>query len=163
MREKKNRESAQRILTGYLEANHCRKTPERFAVLDAVYNIEGKFTPSELSAELDRSGFRVSRATLYNSMRLFTRLRLVERHVFQQRVCYEACRNEGNYCFLTCISCGHTKEIQMPVLTRMLDGVRIPRFSMDSYTIYIKGLCKKCQKSMSEEQKKTTSKQNNSK
>ena len=37
------------VLTAYLEQNGLRKTPERFAILEAVYAIDGHFTLDELS------------------------------------------------------------------------------------------------------------------
>lgn len=56
-----------RILDNYLEMNNHRKTPERYTILKAIYNIEGHFTLEELSAKLEHDyKFRVSRATLYN-------------------------------------------------------------------------------------------------
>ena len=39
------------ILTSYLEVNNQRKTSERFAILDAVYDMSGHFTLDELGME----------------------------------------------------------------------------------------------------------------
>ena len=32
------------VLDNYLEMNKHRKTPERYAILDAVYSLDGHFT-----------------------------------------------------------------------------------------------------------------------
>ena len=87
----KNKAKVREILDTYLECNHHRKTPERYAVLDAVYSIDGHFTLEELDAELTKRNFRVSRATLYNTMHLFIELRLVMRHSLVDGTKYEAC------------------------------------------------------------------------
>lgn len=86
----KNKAKVREILDTYLECNHHRKTPERYAVLDAVYSIDGHFTLEELDAELTKRNFRVSRATLYNTMHLFIELRLVMRHSLVDGTKYEA-------------------------------------------------------------------------
>ena len=80
------RETVKGILTNYLETNKCRKTPERYAILDAIYNIGGYFTMDELIAKLTEMNFPVSRATLYNAMRLFIELRLVVRLVMRAAI-----------------------------------------------------------------------------
>jgi Fur family ferric uptake transcriptional regulator len=59
------------ILDNYLELRNHRKTPERYAILDAVYSIKGHFSLEQLSETLLANNFRVSRATLYNTIRLF--------------------------------------------------------------------------------------------
>ncbi len=72
------------ILTSYLELNKHRKTPERFTILDAVYSMSGHFSLEELGDKLTNDyNFPVSRATLYNTLRLLIELRLVVRHRFQ--------------------------------------------------------------------------------
>ena len=52
--EKKDdvRLAAEHILDNYLEMNNHRKTPERYAILRAVYSIEGHFTLDELGDKL---------------------------------------------------------------------------------------------------------------
>lgn len=76
----KMKAQAREILDQYLESNLHRKTPERYAILDAVFSMRGHFTLEELGAALERKNFRVSRATLYNTIHLFLELRLVVRH-----------------------------------------------------------------------------------
>ena len=46
------KDSVREILTNYLELNNHRKTPERYAILDAVYRMEGHFTLEELGEKL---------------------------------------------------------------------------------------------------------------
>ena len=68
-----------RILDTYLEMNNHRKTPERYTILKAIYNIHGHFTLEELSDKLIRDyNFPVSRATLYNTLNLFMQLLSVD-------------------------------------------------------------------------------------
>ena len=44
--------SVEHILDNYLEMNNHRKTPERYAILRAVYEMEGHFTLEELGDRL---------------------------------------------------------------------------------------------------------------
>lgn len=43
------------VLDNYLEMNKHRKTPERYAVLDAVYSLKGHFTLEDLGAQLENA------------------------------------------------------------------------------------------------------------
>ena len=45
-----------KVLDDYLEACQHRKTPERYAILDAVYSIDKHFTLEELGEYLSKSG-----------------------------------------------------------------------------------------------------------
>ena len=54
-----------RIFTEYLKENKCRCTPERYAILDAIYSINGSFEiPDLLKLLEEKKKFRVSRATV---------------------------------------------------------------------------------------------------
>ena len=97
---------AREILDQYLESNLHRKTPERYAILDAVFSMRGHFTLEELGAALERMNFRVSRATLYNTIHLFLELRLVVRHSLVDGTKYEASSSNENHVLTDFINTG---------------------------------------------------------
>ena len=95
--------AVERILDSYLEMNNHRKTPERYAILRAVYSFTGHFTLEERGDNLVQEyKFPVSRATLYNTLNLFMELRLVLRHRFQGTTKYEACYDNDSHCHQMC-------------------------------------------------------------
>ena len=132
-------------LTNYLEENNCRKTPERYAILDAIYNINGHFTLEELSTKMEQDFFRVSRATLYNAIHLFMKLRLVVRHNFQQETRYEASFHNDNHCHQICTVCGKVKEVPGTMVSPTIESLKLKRFHQMGYSLYIYGICSSCQ------------------
>lgn len=148
MNDKKEsvRQAVERILDSYLETSKHRKTPERYAILNAVYSIEGHFTLDELGAKLtEECKFPVSRATLYNTLNLFMELRLVIRHRFQGTTKYEACYEGESHCHQICTVCGKVTEVKAPEITQAIEQLHLKRFRKDGYTLYIYGICSTCQ------------------
>ena len=138
--------AVERILNSYLEMNNHRKTPERYAILNAVYSMNGHFTLDELSEKLvNEYRFPVSRATLYNTLNLFMELRLVLRHRFQGTTKYEACYDNDSHCHQMCTVCGKVSEFRSPEITEAIDNLRLRRFRKDGFTLYIYGICSTCQ------------------
>ncbi len=134
------------ILTNYLEQNQLRKTPERFAILDAVYSINGHFTLEELGDRLnDKNRFPVSRATLYNTLKLFMELRLVIRHRFQGSTKYEACYDNNSHSHQICTVCGRVTEFKSQKINDALASVHLKRFRKDGFSLYVYGICSTCQ------------------
>lgn len=138
--------SVRQILTSYLELSNRRKTPERYAILDAVYSISGHFTLDELGVKLANDvHFTVSRATLYNTLRLFMELRLVIRHRFQGTTRYEACYDNDSHCHQICTVCGKVTEVKSPEIMAAVNGLQTKKFRKDGFTLYIYGMCRSCQ------------------
>ncbi len=139
-------QAVERILDNYLEMNNHRKTPERYAILKAVYSMGVHFTLEELGDVLVRDyKFPVSRATLYNTLNLFMELRLVIRHRFQGSTKYEACYEGESHCHQICTMCGKVTEVQTPEVTKAIDDIHLKRFRKDGYALYIYGICSTCQ------------------
>jgi len=141
----KMKAQARAILDQYLESNQHRKTPERYAILDAIYNLKGHFTLEDLGAMLERSNFRVSRATLYNTMHLFLQLRLVVRHSLVDGTKYEAGCSDENHVHQVCTMCGKVTELQAPLVTAAIEDTKLQRFRKDAFALYIYGVCSSCQ------------------
>lgn len=137
---------ARELLTKYIEENNCRKTAERFAILDTIYEFEGYFTLENLTCRMTEQNFRVSRATIYNSLRLFLKLCLVVKHRFQSQVVYESCKEMTNRCYQICIACGKMTEIDIPTVAQAIASVRLRRFRKEYYSVNIYGVCSSCQK-----------------
>ena len=80
------------LFEAYLEQNGHRKTPERFAILRQVYSYDGHFDVDTLYEVMGKGEYRVSRATLYNTLDLLLDCNLVRRHQFgDQSAQYEKC------------------------------------------------------------------------
>lgn len=155
-------DKARQVLTAYMEATGHRRTPERYRLLEAVYGFDGHFTFGELEARLERDNFHVSRATIYNSMRLFMELRLVVRHRFIGETRYEARYDEETHIHQVCTMCGRVSEIDDPAVEQAIGAIKTPRFRKDGFSLYVYGVCGSCLSRISRMKKKNDKPKNHS-
>ena len=79
-------DEVKKILNKHLEIKGLRKTPERYAIIDEIYSFNKHFSADELYSKMINKKYRVSRATIYNTLDLLVSLELVTRHVFKDNI-----------------------------------------------------------------------------
>lgn len=136
---------ARQNLQDYLRVNSLRNTPERNALLDVIYSTDAPIQAEELSRQMsDGVGFRISRATVFNNLRLFEEAGLV-RKVFQEdRILYERTDRHKGVIRLVCSVCGKTTEMNSDKVRRQIAQMRTRRFNATAWVLNVYGLCSKC-------------------
>jgi Fur family ferric uptake transcriptional regulator len=144
-KEEKIRETVRQKFTEYLTANKCRKTPERYAILDLIYTKQEHFNMDALYEAMNKQNFRVSRATLYNTMQLLLDCDLVLKHQFGQNISfYERAYNNESHQHLICTNCNKIQEYKDAELKTIIQNKKIKQFAPTNYNLYFYGLCNKC-------------------
>ena len=148
MNEDKIKQSVRNTFTEYLRNKKLRKTPERYAILDKVFDMTDHFYIESLYSTLESEAYHVSRATVYNTIELLIDCGLVRRHQFNnQPAQYEKITGVGNnHHHLICTQCGKIKEVKDPELMKMMNARRYPTFHTAYFEIYVYGVCSRCQR-----------------
>ena len=152
--EKNDYVQAEATLTHYLTTHKLRNTTERRKVLEYIYSHEGHFTAQSLHEDLN-ADFRVSLATVYSALELFTKLNLVAKHQFSSEcVEYERFSANQTHHHRICTQCGQVKEFTDLKIRRSINNRSFTAFEISHFSLYVYGVCKKCQRKMKLKQKK---------
>lgn len=144
--EAKIREDVVKIFTRHLEDNAYRKTPERFAILDEIYSRNDHFDAEALYIQMKAKNYRVSRATVYNTLELLVTCNLVMKHQFgQNHALFEKCYGSRQHDHLICTECGTVAEFCDPRIGEINHTVGdILNWNIDHHRLIFYGVCPNC-------------------
>lgn len=129
----------------YLKDRGQRRTPERIAILDALYATSDHLDADTLYARLLDDGVSVSRATVYNTLDLLIECDLAVRHQFgKQQAKFERAYAYWQHDHLICEDCGEILEFCDPRLQEIQETVaEIYGFEVARHALTVYGHCRR--------------------
>jgi Fur family ferric uptake transcriptional regulator len=135
-------------LKDVLGSRGLKNTRERKIILKELESRKDHFKAEKLYSSLTRKGTRVSRPTIYRTLKLLEGLHLIERFDIKKNCFYyEPMSHKKDHVHLICQYCGKIVDFPCESLEFLKSEVAKEKaFKLDNISIQVFGMCRNCQK-----------------
>lgn len=139
--------TVKKIFTDYLQKERLRKTPERFSILDEIYSLNDHFDVDSLYTQMKKKKYRVSRATIYNTIEHLLACDLITKHQFGKNLAlFERSYAYRQHDHLICNDCEKVLEFCDPRIQQIQSMMgQILNFTVTHHALNLFGKCNKLQ------------------
>lgn len=136
-------EEVKTIFSTHLEKHKLRKTPERYTILEEIYRRTDHFDAEALYIHMKAQNYRVSRATVYNTLELLVSCDLVTKHQFGKNTArYEKAYGYRQHDHIICVNCGKVLEFCDPRIQNIKNMMgELMNFNVTHHSLNLYGTC----------------------
>ena len=135
-------------LKDFLGSGGLKHTRGRETILRELQVRKGHFNAEQLYSVLNRKGTKVSRPTIYRTLKLLETYHLIDRlDIKQNCFYYESIFQKKHHAHLICEQCGKIMDLQSSSLdTLKNEACKEEEFLLDTISVQLFGVCRSCQR-----------------